>query len=84
MIGYEQALTVCRTDPETAARMLCELSRELDLLKTEVAALRTENATLRGECQVLHDEVQSLKEQVAKDSHNVTTHLPARPGLVGE
>lgn len=29
MIGYEQALHVCRTDPETAARMLCELSREL-------------------------------------------------------
>jgi len=25
MIGYEQALTVCRTDPEAAARMLCGL-----------------------------------------------------------
>jgi len=29
MIGYEQALAVCRTDPEAAARMLCEFAREL-------------------------------------------------------
>jgi len=80
MIGYEQALTVCRTDPETAARMLCELSRELDLLKTEVAALRTENASLRAECQGLRDEVKSLKEQVAKDSHN-SSKPPSSDGL---
>ena len=47
MIGYEQALAVCRTDPEAAARMLCEFSRELDQLKAEVATLKAENAALR-------------------------------------
>jgi hypothetical protein len=30
MIGYKQALAVCRTDPEATVRMLCEFSRELD------------------------------------------------------
>ena len=80
MIAYEQALTVCRSDPETAARMLCELSRELDLLKTEVAALRTENAVLRGECQVLREKVQTLEEQVVKDSHN-SSKPPSSDGL---
>jgi transposase len=74
MIGYQQALTVCRTDPEAAARMLCELSRELDQLKAELATLKAENAALRGECQVLRDKVQTLEEQVAKDSHN--SHKP--------
>jgi len=29
MIGYEQALAVCQTDPEAAARMFCEFAREL-------------------------------------------------------
>ena len=43
MISYEQALTVCRTDPEAAARLLCEFSRELDQLKVEVATLKAEN-----------------------------------------
>jgi len=80
MIGYEQALIVCRTDPETAARMLCELSRELDLMKTEVAALRTDNAALRGECQALREKVQALEEQVAKDSHN-SSKPPSSDGL---
>lgn len=60
--------------------MLCELSRELDLLKTEVAALRTENAALRGECQVLREKVQALEEQVAKDSHN-SSKPPSSDGL---
>ena len=67
MIGYDQALAICRTDPESAARMLCELSRELDALRKEVAALKAENAALR-------DRVQTLEEQVAKDSHN--SHKP--------
>jgi transposase len=74
MIGYEEALTVCRTDPEAAARMLCEWSRELDQLKAEFATLKTENAVLRGECQLLRDKVQALEEQVTKDSHN--SHKP--------
>lgn len=43
MIGYEQALAVCRTDPEAAARLLCEFSRGLDQLKAEVATLPTED-----------------------------------------
>lgn len=67
MIGYDQALTICRTDPESAARMLCELSRELDALRKEVAILKAENAALR-------ERVQTLEEQVARDSHN--SHKP--------
>lgn len=67
MIGYDQALAICRTDPESAARMLCELSRELDTLRKEVAALKAENAALR-------ERVRTLEEQVAKDSHN--SHKP--------
>ncbi len=47
MIGYDQALAICRTDPESAARMLCELSRELDALRKNVAILKAENAALR-------------------------------------
>jgi transposase/uncharacterized coiled-coil protein SlyX len=67
MIGYDQALAICRTDPESAARMLHELSRELDALRKEIAALKAENAALR-------ERVQTLEEQVAKDSHN--SHKP--------
>jgi len=74
MIRYEQALIVCQTDPQAAARMLCDFSRELDQLKAEVATLKVENAALRHECQSLREEVQSLKEQIAKDSHN--SHKP--------
>jgi transposase len=74
MISYEQALMVCRTDSEAAARLLCELSRELDQLKSDFAALKAENAALRAECQALRAEVQTLKEQAAKDSHN--SHQP--------
>ncbi len=67
MISYEQALAICRTDPQSAARMLCELSRELDALRKEVADLKAENATLR-------ERVRTLEEQVAKNSHN--SHKP--------
>jgi transposase len=80
MIGYEQALTVCRTDPEAAARMLCELSRELDQLKAEVATLKAENAALRRDCQSLGDKVQALEEKAAKDSHN-SSKPPSSDGL---
>jgi regulator of replication initiation timing len=84
VIDHPQVLAVCRTDPEGAARMICELFHELDLLKTEVATLKAENAFLRNECQLLRDECQSLrvenqalraevrelKEKAAKNSHN--------------
>lgn len=70
MIGYEQALAVCRTDPEAAARMLCECLRELDQLKAEVATLKAENAARHRDCQSLCDKVQALEEKAAKDSHN--------------
>ncbi len=39
MIDYPQALAVCRADPEAAARMICGLFHELNLLKAEVATL---------------------------------------------
>jgi transposase len=80
MIRHEQALTACRSDPEGAARMLCALSRELDLLKMEVAVLRTENAALRTECQGLREKVQALEEHVAKNSHN-SSKPPSSDGL---
>ena len=70
MIGYEQALAVCRTDPEAAARMLCELSRELDQVQAEVATLKAENAALRRDCQSLCDNVNALEDKTTKDSHN--------------
>jgi regulator of replication initiation timing len=68
VIGYDPALAICRTDPASAARMLCELSRELDALRKEVVALKSENAALRVECQTSRDRLQTLEEQVAKDS----------------
>jgi transposase len=80
MIGYEQALAVCRTDPEAAARILCEFARELDQLKAEVATLKAENAALRRDCQSLCDKVQALEEKVAKDSHN-SSKPPSSDGL---
>ncbi len=80
MIGDEQALAVCRTDPEAAARMLCAFSRELDQVKAEVATLNAENAVLRRDCQSLRDKVQALEEKAAKDSHN-SSKPPSSDGL---
>ena len=57
MIGYEQALTFCRTDPERTARLLSEFSRELEQLRAEVVALKAENAVLREKVQMLEDKM---------------------------
>ena len=94
MSDYPQVLAVCRTDPEGAARMICELFRELDLLKAEVATLKAENTALRNECQllraecqalrdenqVLRAEVRELKEKASKNSHN-SSKPPSSDGL---
>jgi len=80
LISYEQALSVCRRDPEAAARMLCEWSRELAQWQADFAALQAGNAALQGECQALRAKVQALAEQVAKDSHN-SSQPPASDGL---
>lgn len=94
MIDYPQALAICRTDPEAAARMICGLFHELDLLKAEVATLKAENAALHNECQLLRDECQSLrdenqvlraevrelKEKASKNSHN-SSKPPSSDGL---
>lgn len=63
MIGYEQALTFCRTDPERTARLLSEFSRELKQLRAEVVVLKAENAVLR-------EKVQMLEDKISKNSHN--------------
>lgn len=46
MIGYEQALVLCRSDPDGAARLICDLSardeaqqRQIDLLLRKVSEL---------------------------------------------
>jgi len=80
LIGYEQAGSVCRRDPEAAARMLCEWSRELAQLQADFAALKAENAALQGECQALRAKVQALEAQAAKDSHN-SSQPPSSDGL---
>ena len=53
MIGYEQALFICRSDPEAAARLICDLSarveaqlQQIDLLQRKVADLETKVAKL--------------------------------------
>ena len=67
MISFDQALVICRSDPEAAARMLCDLWGQLDALRKEILALRAENAALR-------QRVQTIEEQGAKNSHN--SHKP--------
>ncbi len=52
-ISFEQALALCRSDPEAAARLICDLSarveaqqRQIDLLLRKVAELETKVAKL--------------------------------------
>ena len=46
MIGYEQALALCRSDPESAARLICDLSAKVDLLLRKVSELERKVASL--------------------------------------
>jgi len=63
MIGYEQALDICRNEPETAARMLVELARELPGIKARQQQLEAENKQLR-------ERVCELEQRLAKNSRN--------------
>ena len=46
MITPEQALALCRSDPQTAARLICDLSAKVDLLLRKVAELERTVARL--------------------------------------
>ena len=55
-ISFEQALALCLSDPEAAARLICDLSarveaqqRQIDLLLRKVAELETKVAQLSKE-----------------------------------
>ena len=63
MIGYEQALAICRNEPETAARMLVDLAREIPGIMARQQQLETENKHLR-------ERVHELEKQLAKNSRN--------------
>jgi predicted ATP-grasp superfamily ATP-dependent carboligase len=69
MIGYEQALAVCRTDPEAAARLLCEFSSELDQLKAEVATLKAENSALRRSLQTQAQESAPAQQSALRSAY---------------
>ena len=63
MIGYEQALEICRNNPEAAARMLVELAGKLPAIEDRQQRLETENKHLR-------ERVRELERRLAKNSRN--------------
>ena len=63
MIGYEDALAVCRSAPETAARMLVDLAGKLPGIEDRQQRLETENKQLR-------ERVNELEQRLAKTSRN--------------
>jgi transposase len=67
MIRHGQALALCRSDPAAAARTLCSLSREVDVLKAQACAAEDEARALRKR-------VQTLEGRAALDSRN--SHKP--------
>lgn len=80
IISHDQALSVCRNDPEGAAQILCQLSLGLAQSTADFAVLKDENTALRIECQSLRDKVTVLEGRVAKDSHN-SSKPPSSDGL---
>ena len=44
MIGYEQALLICRSDPEAAARQICDLSAHVEAQQRQIDLLRATGA----------------------------------------
>jgi transposase len=63
MIGYEQALDICRSTPETAARMVVELAREILGIRDRLQQFEAENKQLR-------ERVRELEQRLAKNSRN--------------
>ena len=63
MIEYEQALDICKSAPETAARMLVELAGKLPSIEDRQQRLELENKHLRGR-------VNELEQRLAKTSRN--------------
>ena len=63
MIDYEQALDICRNQPETAARMLVELAGKLPGIEERQQRLEAENKRLR-------ERVNELEQRLAKTSPN--------------
>jgi len=46
MIDYEQALVLCRSDPESAARLICDLSARVDMQQRQIELLQKKVADL--------------------------------------
>jgi len=63
MIGYEQALDICRSTPGTAARMLIELALEIPGIRDRLQQFEAENKPLR-------ERVRKLEQRLAKNSRN--------------
>ena len=63
MIDYEDALTVCRSAPETAARMIVDLAGRIPFIEDRQQRLETENKQLR-------ERVKELEQRLAKTSRN--------------
>ncbi len=63
MIGYEQALDICKNAPETAARMLVEFAEKLPGIENSQQQLEAENKRLR-------ERVNELERRLAKTSRN--------------
>lgn len=73
MITSEEALAIYRAGPEAVVKVLCELSRQVDLLQEENAVLK--------ECVAnLQERVKALEDQIAKNSRN-SSKPPSSDGL---